>query len=86
MNFFKDSKGKLTIFQSPNLPLILWFIFKMLSSVSTEGTKQELGFSRLSTSFLLVWAYLEATRGDSKFRQLLGLVAIALITASFFRA
>jgi hypothetical protein len=79
--FWKDGKGKITVWQTPNLPLIGWFVFMIVAKILDSGaTKNSLQF--LSTAFLFTWAYLEITSGVSYFRRLLGLVILAGIILS----
>lgn len=82
-NFCKDDSGELTLVQAPNIYLIGWAIFLVLSKVAQEASLQRT-FSVLSLILLGVWALLEMFRGDSNFRRLLGAGVILGCTISIF--
>jgi hypothetical protein len=82
--FFKDSTGKQTLWQTPNIPLALWIIFKVLANARLEQ-KYRTGFGNLSSAFLIIWSYLEIVSGDSQFRKALGLVILTFITTGYFK-
>ena len=80
---YKDRDGKVAIMQFPNMPIILWAVFRLLSKI-IENDRFSNGFSFIANSMLFVWAYLELFSGDSYFRRLLGLIIIiASISANF---
>lgn len=81
-NFFKDDTGRIVIWQSPNVPLYGWAIFKILSLVVASEHLRS-GSSQLSTAFLFVWSYLEVTKGVNVFRRLLGTVVLVVIVSGF---
>jgi hypothetical protein len=72
--FFKDKDGKLSIVAWPNVPILLWLGLSILAKVANEQIRG--GISALATGFLLYWAYLEITDGDSSFRRVLGAVVL----------
>ncbi len=73
--FFKDKNGKLAIVQRPNTLIILWLGLSGLSKVADEQISN--GISILAKIFLLYWAYLEITAGDSMFRRVLGVAVLS---------
>ncbi len=73
-NLFKDKNGKVVIFQAPNIAIILWFAFLVLSKFS-NGVLSNV-FSCLSFVALMVWASLEIFKGESLFRKILGLIVL----------
>lgn len=73
--FFKDKHGKIVLFQRPNLPIIGWIAFLVLSKITT-GTVQDVT-AWLSFVLLVFWALLEIIWGVSPFRRLLGIVILA---------
>lgn len=83
LDFFKDKKGRIVLFQAPNLPLIGWFLFTILnlSWSNNQPTTQYL-FGMLSFGFVFTWAWLEITSGVNYFRRALGL--LVLIIAIWF--
>ncbi len=70
--FFSDKHGNVVIWQMPNLPLILWFVF-MLAAYTTHGQIRAV-LAVASTASLLVWAFLEIVQGASYFRRVLGMI------------
>jgi len=69
----RDKHGKLTIFQRPNAPIIIWLACTVLNKFTRNGTMHEIleiaGFAAL-----LVWAWLEIAYGVNYFRRILGAV------------
>jgi hypothetical protein len=82
--FIRDRNGKITLWQTPNLPIIGWFICLVISHLISAGVIKA-GFASLSTAFLFTWAYLEITEGASYFRRVLGTVVLASVLMSFLR-
>ena len=80
--FFYDKKGKLSIVQLPNIPLLVWIVSMLLAKI-TNGTIKN-GFLALATTSLFTWAYLEIQAGVSPFRRTLGVIVIVLIVVHFF--
>jgi hypothetical protein len=75
-NLFKNKDGKIVIWQKPNIFLIGWLLFLVISKIISNKTfKTDLNF--ISFVFLAVWAVLEILKGDSYFRRALGLVVLA---------
>jgi len=70
-NVFKTKEGKIVVAQAPNPPIILWFLFLLLSRAPFDQALQGL-FELLSFASLFTWAYLEITDGVNTFRRLLG--------------
>lgn len=83
-NFFKDKKGRTVLWQSPNLLLWGWLVFRVLAWLIPDAYYKN-GFGRLSTAILFAWGFLELTKGVNYFRKFVGLVVLVLITLSFFR-
>jgi hypothetical protein len=83
LDFFKDKDGQVVIFQTPNLPLIFWFIFAILNLLwSSRQPKVHYLFHMLSFGFIFTWAWLEITSGVNYFRRTLGLIVL-IIAVSF---
>lgn len=82
--FFKDGDGRIVLWQLPNIPLIGWIIFKILSMVIAQEHLKA-GLTLLSSAFLFTWAFLEITKGANYFRRLLGLLVLIATVAGFFR-
>lgn len=77
-NFFKDKDGKVVIAQFPNVPLIGWFIFLILSKLNFQDQWSDI-LVFLSSAFLFTWAYLEITEGVNYFRRLLGVAGMIFV-------
>lgn len=83
LNFFKDKHGRIVIFQTPNAPLIGWFIFSILNLLWTSEHPKVINiFHMLSFGFIFTWAWLEITSGINYFRRTLGLIVL-IITVAF---
>jgi hypothetical protein len=79
--FFKDKDGHILIGQKPNIPIIGWFVFMLLSHLfNASHLRTTLEF--ISMAFLFTWAYLELTQGANYFRRLLGLIVFMIILVS----
>jgi hypothetical protein len=79
IDFCKDKQGRIVIFQSPNSPLIGWFIFTILNLLwSSHQPKAHYFFSMLGFGFIFTWAWLEITCGVNHFRRTFGLVVLII--------
>jgi len=83
LNFFKDKKGQITIFQLPNNLLIGWFILFFFTSFLWEGAIEEI-LTIVTITLLLLWSYDEMISGDSPFRQVLGGVVFLIAVYNIF--
>lgn len=83
-SFIRDKSGHIVLWQSPNVPLCGWFVFKVLSMFEV-AEQLKMGAEQLSTAFLFTWAFLEITKGVNYFRRLLGIIVMIAITLSFFK-
>lgn len=81
--FITDKHGTVVVFQAPNIPLILWAVAFSLSRVVSENYWTG-AFSKLSTLFIAIWAYLEVTSGESLFQRTLGVIVAAGILYGIF--
>lgn len=75
---FKDTKGKVVLAQFPNIPLIGWFLFEILSRINLFSRFSDF-FSLLSLGFLFTWGYLELFHGVNYFRRLVGLLGLIYV-------
>jgi hypothetical protein len=82
---FKDSNGKVVIWQTPNTPLVAWALFSVLTHVLPVGRWQFLA-EYLSFGFIFTWAWLELTQGSSYFRRILGAVVLVVSIQSRFNS
>ncbi len=81
-SFFKNKSGQYVVWQWPNLPLSIWIITKLLSTV-IDSNQFDTTVASVGTAFLFVWAYLEISTGESYFRRVLGMIVLAGIMYSF---
>jgi hypothetical protein len=73
--FFTNKQGKVVVWQSPNLPVVVWFIATVLSHLFATGRPHAV-LGLISFGALFTWAWLEIFQGSSYFRRLLGLVVL----------
>jgi hypothetical protein len=75
---FKDKDGKWAIWQTPNLAVILWLVFRVIGGLVDQETIRQ--FSDVAAfGFSFAWAWNEIISGSSYFRRALGLVILAFI-------
>lgn len=80
---FRDSEGKITIAQPPNLTLIVWFSATLLKLLLNSGTIYSI-VDTIAFGALFTWAWEELFQGVNYFRR--GLGAIVLISTIFYRS
>lgn len=80
---FKNKEGRITLFQAPNIPLILWLVSTTLSKLATEHSTAQHLFSTVAFGSLFTWAWLEIFGGVNYFRRVLG--GMILILAVLMR-
>lgn len=76
-NFWKDKNDRVVILQSPNLPLIVWFVAYLLTLLPFSPFLLSL-CGAVSFGALFTWAWMEISSGASPFRRLLGVAVLAL--------
>ncbi len=79
---FRDSEGKIVIWQWPNAPLWAWIASTVLG-YGLHGTPKIL-IGYIGSAALYVWAMLELTQGITLFRRILGSVVMVVLTISIF--
>ncbi len=70
----KDRRGRVVLFQSPNVPILLWIVFTMLGMFLHGSPKTVAGY--IAFGSLFTWAWLEITAGATYFRRALGVVVL----------
>jgi hypothetical protein len=77
-NFWKNNKGRTVLWQSPNLPLVVWIAAWLLTRVLPYG---QLNFVAALIAFgaSFTWAWLEIFYGASPFRRSLGVMVMVWI-------
>jgi len=79
LDFFKDKQGRIVIAQTPNLPLIVWFIVTIMNLIwSDNHPRVHYVLNLLSFGFIFTWAWLEIAYGVNYFRRTLGLLVIII--------
>jgi len=71
----------MVIFQTPNPPLITWFVAMVFTHILPYG---QLNFAASLISFgaLFTWAWLELFQGVNTFRRVLGATVLIFIVVS----
>ena len=72
---FKDKKGKVVLWQTPNIPLVGWALSSVLIHIVPAG-RWQLAVGYVSFGFIFTWAWLELSQGASYFRRALGVVVL----------
>jgi hypothetical protein len=73
-SLFKDKNGRVVIWQTPNLPLMLWAVLAVTSRLVHSPLA-----AWLATAFLFTWAFMEVSQGVNYFRRILGLLILAAV-------
>ena len=81
---FKDDDNNIVIAQRPNIPILIFIVFFVLSKLVSSTYLQDV-FSMLGTLFLFAWAWLEVSLGINYFRRSLGVIVIAIIVLGTIR-
>lgn len=76
--FWYDSNGRLSIFEAPNPPIIVWFVCLALGWVLPAGDIADV-VSFVGRVALIVWALMELFWGNAYFRRLFGLGILGLM-------
>jgi len=69
---WRDKHGKVVIWQTPNIPLIGWAVFTVVSLL-INGKAADIT-QYIGIAFLAVWCILELVQGVNYFRRFLGLI------------
>lgn len=83
ISIFKDSDGRIVIWQTPNLILTGWILCKV-TALLIDNSNLETSISHLSNALLFTWAYLEIRSGVNMFRKLLGLTVLCFVLTNIF--
>jgi hypothetical protein len=78
---FRDKNNRIVIGQFPNIPIIGWFVFMLISQILDDG-KLKTNLELISMAFLFTWAYLELFQGVNRFRRFLGFIVLLVIIIS----
>lgn len=80
---WRDERGHVVIYQTPNVWIIAWVVLNCISLLSSSN-KVENFFWWLGSGVLVIWALLEIFRGANYFRQALGLLVLLITVGSAF--
>lgn len=80
---WRDRRGRVVLFQMPNMWLIAWAVLDILS-IFTNGTFSNIVWW-LATVILGIWAILEILQGVNYFRRGLGVVVLIFVLMSVFK-
>lgn len=81
--FWRDKDGHIVIGQFPNVWLIVWLIFELISLL-VASHRVEIITWWIATAALGVWSLLEIFQGVNYLRRLLGLLIAVLTILSVF--
>jgi hypothetical protein len=80
---WKDRRGRVVIWQTPNAWLIGWAVLTVVSLL-LNGTLSMI-LSWTATGVLGIWSFLEVTKGVNYFRRALGLAVLLFVLASILK-
>ena len=72
----RNDKGEITVFQKPNLPILVWVMATIITKFS-HGSIQNF-FSIIAFGSLFTWGWLELFSGANYLRKILGLLILCL--------
>ncbi|MDB5161474.1 MAG: hypothetical protein JWO96_854 [Candidatus Saccharibacteria bacterium] len=75
--FLKDKNGQVAVWQTPNLPLIVWAAATLAAKIAVHGRAHQI-LDLIAFGALFAWAWLEVFQGASYFRRALGLIVLIL--------
>ncbi len=81
---WKDRRGRIVIWQTPNLSLIAWAVLTVLSLLVSSRLADVLSW--LGSAALITWSLLEIFRGANYFRRALGLLVLVMAIASLIKS
>lgn len=79
--FWEDKHDNVVIWQKPNKWLSIWFFTMVLDWFLPRGLIEK-SIGVVSLASLIIWAFLELTRGDDYFRRLIGLLVLLVLIVS----
>ena len=77
----KDPRGRITLAQSPNLPLLIFLVFSVLAIIFRHSSSTLL-FKPLAFGAIFVWSWMEIFSGINYFRRILGIVVLLMSLSS----
>lgn len=80
---WQDSQGRTVIYQRPNIWIICWAIFEVMTSLGPGKRVADIA-SAVAMVFLVIWSLLEIFRGVNYFRRVLGMLVLLFAVWSRF--
>lgn len=81
---WKNRRGEVTLWQTPNAWLIGWAAFTTLSLFFSGRTSDV--FSWIASAVLIIWSLLEIFRGANYYRRILGIAVLAYAIATLLKS
>lgn len=81
---WRDSDGKIVLWQTPNIWLLVWAAAELASFLIGQG-KLESAIHWVGSAALIIWALLEIFQGVNYFRRALGAVVLLVTVGSIFK-
>lgn len=78
---YKDKDGNVVIYQSPNAPIVGWFVFMVVERLSSNSRIDDIA-SLLAFGCLFTWGWLELFGGATYIRQFLGGLILFIAVAT----
>lgn len=82
---WRDSSGKVVIWQTPNYWLIGWAVLTFASLLFSKGHIANI-LTWTGEASLIIWCLLEVFRGVNYFRRLLGIVVLVYAVITLLRS
>jgi hypothetical protein len=79
---FKDTHGRVVVYQHPNPPLVIWLIATAATFFLSHVPPLNRGFHALAFGALFTWAWLELVGGVNYFRRTLGVLILIYLLVS----
>ncbi len=81
---FRDTEGRVVIWQMPNLPLWVWIIATVIK-YPLKGVPAQI-VAVIGSVALEYWGALEAYKGRSRFRKFIGTLVLGLVVVQTVRS
>lgn len=82
---WKDKRGRVVIWQTPNMWLIGWAALTVISLLFSGQSRAATIFAVTGSIALIIWSVLEILKGVNYFRRALGLVVLILSVLSIIK-
>ena len=73
----KDKNGRITLWQSPNLPIIVWAGAVVASKLISSGKAHQASVL-IAFGAIFTWAWMECFNGVNYFRRAIGFIVLAV--------